>query len=361
MSKKRKDKEPPGPPEEFQTGEWLAGRGPEADIAICTRVRLARNLQGFHFSAAMSEPEARELNEFVCQRLVKPGMPEQLKLVGLEGIDDLERSVLVERHLISREHAGSRKSRCLLVDTAESVAIMVNEEDHLRAQVFLSGLQTDAAWRRAEALDEELLQRLPMAWSEEFGFLTSCPTNLGTGLRLSVMVHLPGLVWADEIDKATNTAQKIHLAVRGMYGEGSTALGDFYQVSNQVTLGRSEQQIVADVFLAVSRIVQWEREVREALLKGPSRIRTLDRIHRALGVIERAMILTSEEALNSLSAIRFGVQQGILEGIAVADLNRAMLLAQPAHLQRFSKERLDPAARDERRAVIVRQILARAP
>jgi len=355
----RKKKEPPEPG--FQAGEWLQGKGPEADIAICTRVRLARNLQGYHFAAAMSDAEARELNQLVGQRLQQPGLQEQLAVVDLDTLDDLERQVMVERHLISRDHAASKRSRSVAVNTGESVAVMVNEEDHLRVQVFASGLQTDAAWRLAEQLDEGLMQRLPLAWSEEFGFLTSCPTNTGTGLRMSVMLHLPGLVWAEEIDKATNTAQKIHLAVRGLYGEGSRALGDFYQVSNQVTLGRSEVEILADVFLAVSRVVQWEREVREALLRGPSRIRTTDRIFRALGVVERAAILTSEEALTCLSSLRFGVQQRVIEGFDVTAINKALLLSQPAHLQRFSKERLDETARDEKRASLVRSVLGLSP
>jgi protein arginine kinase len=266
---------------EFRPGTWLQGNGPESDIAICTRARLARNLQGFHFSPCLPDDEARELYDFIVQRLKQSGMPEQLHLLDLDNIDDLERTVLVERHLISRELAGSKRARGVATDTEEAVAIMINEEDHLRVQVFASGLQTEAVWRRAERLDDALIQRLPMAWSEEFGFLTSCPTNTGTGLRLSVMLHLPGLVWSDEIEKATNTAQKIHLAVRGLYGEGSRALGDFYQVSNQVTLGRDETQIQSDVFLAVGRIVQWEREVRQALLRGTARSRTLDRIYRA--------------------------------------------------------------------------------
>jgi protein arginine kinase len=356
----KKRKEPQEPPD-FRAGEWLSARGPEADIAVCTRVRLARNLQGFHFSVAMSESEARDLNKFVCDRLTRPGLPEQLRVVALEGLDELEREALVERHLISREQARSKKSRSVAVNEPESVAVMVNEEDHLRSQVFLSGLQPEAAWQRAEALDDALFQRLPMACSEEFGFLTSCPTNLGTGMRLSVMLHLPALVWTEEIEKATNTAQKIHLAVRGLYGEGSKALGDFYQVSNQVTLGRSEAQIVGDVQLAVSRLVQWERDFREALLRDQSRLRTLDRVHRALGTIERCQILTSEEALNCLSAIRFGVQQGLLEGIAIANVNKALLLTQPAHLQRFTKERLDAAGRDQRRAALLRNILGCEP
>lgn len=357
MSKPRRgDKQP-----EFRPGAWLQATGPECDIAICTRARLARNLQGFHFSPCQPEPEARELFDFVTSRLKQSGLPEQLQVTDLDSVDELERTVLVERHLISRELAGSKRARGVAVDLEESVAIMVNEEDHLRVQVFASGLQTAEVWQRTERLDDALMQRLPLAWSEEFGFLTSCPTNTGTGLRLSVMLHLPGLVWSEEIDKATNTAQKIHLAVRGLYGEGSRALGDFYQVSNQVTLGRDEQQIQSDVHLAVGRIVQWEREVRQALLRGAARPRTLDRIHRALGTLERAQILTSEEALGCLSALRLGVEEEILSGFSVAAVNRALLLSQPGHLQRFTRERLQPDERDQRRAQLLREVLGCTP
>ncbi|MBL8726494.1 MAG: protein arginine kinase [Planctomycetes bacterium] len=358
MSRRAPGDRPPEPkPPEFRPGTWLLGTGPENDIAVCTRARLARNLQGFRFSTCQAEAEAKELYGFVAERLKAPGLPETLALVDLDTLDELERTVLVERHLISRELAGSKRARGVAVDTEESVAVMVNEEDHLRVQVFAPGLQPAAVWQRAERLDDALLQRLPMAWSEEFGFLTSCPTNTGTGLRLSVMLHLPGLVWSEEIDKATNTAQKIHLAVRGLYGEGSRALGDFYQVSNQVTLGRDEQEIQSDVFLAVGRLVQWEREVRQALLSGSARPRTLDRIHRALGVLERAQILSSEEALGCLSALRLGIQERLLDGFTIANVNRALLLSQPGHLQRFTKERLPAEARDQRRAQLLREVL----
>lgn len=356
MSKKRRN-EPP----EFRAGEWLKGDGPQNDIAICTRVRLARNLQGFRFSPMQEPEEAKQLTDYVVQRLAGPGLPEPLAVVDLPGLEEIERTVLVERHLISRELATSKKARSVAINTDESVALMVNEEDHLRLQVFQSGLSTEAAWKHAEKVDESLMQRLPLAYSEEFGFLTSCPTNTGTGMRLSVMLHLPGLVWADEIEKATNTAQKIHLAVRGLYGEGSKALGDFYQVSNQVTLGRTEQQLQSDVQLAVSRIVQWEREVRDALLRGSARPRTLDRVHRALGTLERAQILSSEEALGCLSALRFGVHHGVVDGFEIASINKALLLSQPAHLQRFTKERLEPEERDQRRAKLLREVLGCEP
>lgn len=357
MSKSKKGDKPP----EFRPGTWLAGTGPESDIAICTRVRLARNLQGFPFAPCLEEAQSQKLYEFVTGRLKQNPLPEALAVVDLQPIDELERTVLVERHLISRELAASKRPSGVAVDTDESVAIMINEEDHLRVQVFAPGLQTDAAWQRAERLDDALVQRLPMAWSEEFGFLTACPTNTGTGLRLSVMLHLPGLVWSEDIDKVTNTAQKIHLAVRGLYGEGSRALGDFYQVSNQVTLGRDEAQIRSDVLLAVSRFVQWEREVRQALLSGAARVRTLDRVHRALGTIERAQILTSEESLGCLSALRFGLQEELIDGFEVAAINRALLLSQPGHLQRHTRELLKPEERDQRRAQLLRDVLGRTP
>jgi protein arginine kinase len=349
---RRPDKQP-----EFRPGTWLAGNGPECDIAICTRVRLARNLDGYPFSPRLGDAEARELYEFVCKRLQRPGLPETLAITDLGPVEELDRTVLVERHLISRELASGKRPSGVAVDLDESVAIMINEEDHLRVQVFAAGLQPESAWRRAERLDDALMQRLPMAWSEEFGFLTSCPTNTGTGMRLSVMLHLPGLVWSEEIDKATNVAQKIHLAVRGLYGEGSRALGDFYQVSNQVTLGRDEAQIQSDVLLAVGRIVQWEREVRAALLRGAARMRTLDRVHRALGTLERAQILTSEEALGCLSAVRFGVEEELLDDVAIAAVNRALLLSQPGHLQRHTRELLKPEERDQRRAQLLREVL----
>jgi protein arginine kinase len=349
---RRPDKQP-----EFRPGTWLAGNGPESDIAICTRVRLARNLQGYPFSPRLGDAEAKELYEFVVKRLQQPGLPGPLLITDLGPVEELDRTVLVERHLISRELANGKRPSGVAVDADESIAIMINEEDHLRVQVFAAGLQLEGAWRRAERLDDALMQRLPMAWSEEFGFLTSCPTNTGTGLRLSVMLHLPGLVWSEDIDKATNAAQKIHLAVRGLYGEGSRALGDFYQVSNQVTLGRDEGQIQSDVLLAVGRIVQWEREVRTALLQRTARIRTLDRVHRALGTLERAQILTSEEALGCLSAVRFGVEEELVSEFDIAAVNRALLLSQPGHLQRHTRELLKPEERDQRRAQLLREVL----
>lgn len=346
-------------PENFQLGEWLRGEGRDADIAICTRVRLARNVQGYSFHPALSKDDSVELVELLNRALTRAEFPERLRVVELTSLEEIERGVLMERHLISRDLAASDRPRSVAVNEPESVSVMVNEEDHIRAQVFRSGFAVHETYDRAEQIDDALMAAVPFAFSEEFGFLTSCPTNVGTGLRLSVMLHLPGLVWADEIDRATATVQKISLAVRGLYGEGSRALGDFYQVSNQVTLGCEERAIAQDVEAAVERLISWEREVREALLRGEGRLRTYDRIYRALGVLQHAHILSSEEALNCLSAVRFGVHAGLVEGVDIRALNVALLLSQPAHLQRVHHGPLNPNQRDERRAALVRGIFQR--
>lgn len=344
-------------PDGMNLGEWLQGEGPQSDIAICTRVRFARNVEGFRFSTSMTDEEACQLTEYLRDQLCQEGFTEKLSAVDVSKLEETERRMLIERHLISRELASASRDRCVVLNDDESVSVMINEEDHIRAQVFASGFRIGAAYRRAEALDEDLMGRVPVAFSEEFGFLTACPTNTGTGLRVSVMLHLPGLVWAEDIDKAVNSAQKIHMAVRGLYGEGSRALGDFYQVSNQVTLGRSEEQILGDVGSAVERIIDWEREIREALTSGDKMAQTEDRVHRSLGTLERARILTSEEALTCLSAVRFGLQQGLLEHLTLDQINRALLLSQPAHLQRLCHATLSPGERDLRRATLIRQAL----
>lgn len=347
------------PPEGVNVGAWLKGEGDDSDIAICTRVRFARNVKGFRFSTCMTHEEARELTQYLQRQLTQADFVEKLEIRDVGALGDLDRRLLLERHLISRELATADRPRFVAINATESVSVMVNEEDHIRVQVFQSGHSIDNAYRRAEELDTSLMRRVPIAFSEEFGFLTACPTNTGTGLRVSVMLHLPGLVWADEIEKATHAAQKTNMAVRGLYGEGSRATGDFYQVSNQITLGRAEDEIVSDVRALVRSLVASERKVRDALLKGEPRDRTLDRIFRGLGTLEHAHILSSEEALSCLSAVRFGIQQGLIEHIGLDEVNVALLLAQPAHLQQLSNGPLSAEERDQRRATLMRDSLGR--
>ena len=359
MAKKRRDDKNP----EFRPGAWLAGTGPDSDIAICTRVRLARNLQGFPFSPRLDGDESERLYQFVVERLGRPGLPVQLQVVDLSPVDELERSMLVERHLISRELASCKRPSGVAVDDDENVAIMINEEDHLRAQVFAPGLATEAVWRRAERLDDALMQRLPMAWSEEFGFLTACPTNTGTGLRLSVMMHLPGLVWSEEIDKATNVAQKIHLAVRGLYGEGSRAAGDFYQISNQVTLGRTESQLIDDLRALVPVIVGFERTVRDALF-ADQRTALADRVARSHGLLRTARSMATDGALAHLSNLRLGMHLGLFDQGDLEVLNLLRVQVQQGHVQALNQdplrqEPLEASTRDQLRAGFLRRQLAR--
>lgn len=351
--------DPSRPTEDDDLGEWLRGEGPDSDIAVCTRVRFARNVEGYHFSPCMTDQESRDLTGYLGQQLTRGDFVEPLSLVDLASLDELELKVLMERHLISREHANAERPRAVGVNSDESVSVMINEEDHLRAQVFHSGLAIEETYQRAERLDNCIMQRVSVAFSEEFGFLTACPTNAGTGLRISVMLHLPALAWTGDIEKATHAAQKIFMAVRGLYGEGSRALGDFYQVSNQVTLARSEATILSDVSRAVHRLVEWERGLREAMLSGEQRLHWLDRVFRALGTLERARILNSEEALTALSAVRFGVQQGLMPNLTIQQLNRALLYSQPGHLQRISTQKLGPTQRDGKRAGLIRRILGK--
>ena len=343
--------------DDFDVGAWLQPNGPDAEIAICTRVRFARNVKGFRFSTCMTSEESEELARYLQRQLTREDFAEQLDVVDVGDLGDLERRLLLERHLISRELASADRKRFVAINKPESVSVMVNEEDHIRAQVFEAGQSIDSAFARADALDQALTKRVPLAYSDEFGFLTSCPTNTGTGLRISVMLHLPGLVWAEEMDKATRSVQKINMAVRGLYGEGSRATGDYYQVSNQITLGRAEAEIVADVRRAVERLIAAEREVRAALLKGDKRNRTLDRIFRNLGTLERARILTTEEALSCLSALRFGVEQGLIDEVPMTRINAALLLSQPAHLQRLHGRSMTSDERDEKRAALMRRIV----
>jgi protein arginine kinase len=338
------------------TGEWLRGSGPESDIVICTRARLARNVDGFAFSPMIQEEEARELNKLLSRRVLEAMPSGALKYTDLLEATELDRQVLLERHLISRELSGGTRARGVVISGTEDVSIMINEEDHLRLQVFRSGFRVEDAWLEVEKLDEAIGGRLRFAFSEDYGFLTACPTNVGTGLRISAMLHLPGLVWSKQIEKAHNAVQKLHLAVRGLYGEGSRATGDFYQISNQVTLGRPESDIRRDVALAVLKIVTWEREIRQELFEK-SRIVLEDRVMRALGVLERARTLTSEEALDNLSHVRVGIHLGLIKELEIPKLNRLLLLTQPGHLQVLEGRPLEPAERDVLRARRVRQIL----
>ncbi|MEZ5989227.1 MAG: ATP--guanido phosphotransferase [Planctomycetota bacterium] len=339
----------------IQLDEWLSGRGPESDVVYCTRVRLARNVEGFTFSPRQDAAEADTLVQTVHKALAPIARDHGLRWLDLREVPGLERQVLVERHLISRELEASDRPRAVLVAEDGRECLMVNEEDHLRLQVFRSGLDAQSACAAAEGFDDEVAEVLPYAFSSRLGFLTSCPTNTGTGLRISVMVHLPALVLTKEIDKATMAIQEMNMTVRGFFGEGSHAVGDLFQVSNQRTLGESEEQILQALDRAVSALVRWERKQREEFRDRPLYVE--DQANRALGVLTHARILSSEETINLISKLRLGRLLDFVPEPSLEDLNRIFLLTQPGHLQRKVGRELLPGERDRLRSEWVRRIL----
>jgi protein arginine kinase len=340
-----------------QSGEWLRGSGPESDIVISSRVRLARNLSHYPFLTRASETQRGEIHAAIRRALDKVGLGENGHLyVDLDDTSELTSRFLLERHLISRELANGSGDRGVLFNRSEMLAVMVNEEDHLRIQAIRAGFQVQEAHGDIQWIDDQLDKDLEFAYSDEFGYLTACPTNVGTGLRASVMLHLPALVFTKQIDKVFASVTKINLAVRGFYGEGTQASGDFYQISNQVTLGVSEEDVLQLLTRVVPKIVTYEREVRDHLI-AKERLRLEDKIWRAYGVLQAARSISSEETMDLLSAVRLGVNLGLLANVNISTVNELFILTQPAHLQRLERRDLDPGERDATRAEFIRKQL----
>src|SRR5438874_7458984 len=266
------------------SGEWLRGTGPESDIVISSRIRLARNLAAFPFTNRASAHQKAEIEALLRERIAKLDLPAPLQYLNVAGLALLDRQFLVERQLISREHSNADGPRGVAFDDRESVSLMVNEEDQLRLQVMRSGLALDDAWQDIDRVDDLLEQKISYAFSEDFGYLTACPTNVGTGMRASVMLHLPVLEMTKHIEKVFRALQKINLAVRGLYGEGSRASGSFYQISNQVTLGKSEATILSEIREVIPQIIKYERHARNSLLRE-NRQALQDKISRAHGTL----------------------------------------------------------------------------
>lgn len=338
-------------------GEFLSGSGPESDIVISSRVRLARNLSGFPFLSRANSGQKREI-ERIVQKAAAKLTETDLTYVPIEQLDELDRQVLVERHLISRQQANGEGARGVAFEPSESMSVMVNEEDHVRMQVLRGGLQLDRCWEEVNALDDALEERLNFAFHRKYGYLSACPTNVGTGIRVSVMLHLPALKLAGEIDKVFQAAKDMHLAVRGLYGEGTEATGDFYQLSNQVTLGVTEQQIVSKFGREViPRVIEYERLARKTLMLHRETMLE-DRIWRAIGMLRFARQMSSEETMYMLSAVRLGVNLGCISNVDVETINELFIQTQPAHLQRINGQRLEPDRRNVVRAEFVRTRLA---
>ena len=338
------------------SGEWLRGSGPESDIVISSRVRLARNLADFPFSGRASSDEKKQISQALREGVKKTQLTRGLDYLDVEELETLDRQFLVERQLISREHAGAEGSRGVAFPPEENVSLMINEEDHLRIQVMRSGLALEDAWGEASAIDDGLEERLNFAYHHQLGYLTACPTNVGTGLRASVMLHLPALVITKQIEKVFRALQKINLAVRGLYGEGSQASGDFYQISNQVTLGSSEMKILQNITTVVPQIIHYEREARTALV-NESRQVLHDRVARSLGILRAAQSISSEETMHHLSNVRMGINLGLIDDLAIPTINELFIHTQPAHLQKLQGSELDSQDRNIARATYLRSRL----
>jgi protein arginine kinase len=336
-----------------QSGEWLRGGGADGDIVISSRIRLARNLSSFPFANRAGAHQKTEIEHFLRDRLAKFDFLPKLHYLNLGGLPALDRQLLVERQMISRELANADGPRGVAMSDTETISVMVNEEDHLRLQVLRSGFSLDECWQEIDRLDDAVEQKVNYAFSEEFGYLTACPTNVGTGMRASVMLHLPALVMKKEIEKVFRALQKINLAVRGLYGEGSRASGDFYQISNQVTLGKSETTILAEIRNVIPQIITYERQAREAITRE-GRQMLQDRVQRAFGTLRSAAMMTSEETMDLLSNVRLGVHLNILEEIDIATVNELFIHTQPAHLQKLIGQSLDGEERNSARARYLR-------
>ncbi|QDU70846.1 protein arginine kinase [Mucisphaera calidilacus] len=340
-------------------GEWLRGTGPHGEVVISSRIRYARNLTGFPFVNRANRRQQHEVMHLVKDEIQKRKLADDIIWVDMAASPSLDRQLLVERHLVSRDLASAKNDapRGVVIAPDETFAVMINEEDHIRAQVLRSGMQLSEAFAQIERIDNALESGLDFAYAQRFGYLTACPTNVGTGLRVSVMLHLPGLKLTGEIEKVRRAARDTHQAVRGLFGEGSEALGDLYQISNQSTLGKTEKEIVADFeHTVVPTIIAYEQQARQALIKQrPAQLD--DKIYRAWAILTNARVLGTEEVLSLLSHLRLGVNLGRINTVDLRTINELLLLTQPAHLQRLMGKTMDPAGRKIARADLVRQRL----
>ena len=342
---------------------WLDASGEHADIVLSTRIRLARNLQGHAFGPRARVNDREAVLELTRRAMAKVELLAGSRLLELPNLDRRTRGMLLERRLASRELLGDVKegpsrATAVLLAAQDPLSVMVNEEDHLRLQGLLSGLRLKEAWNLVDRLDEELGQELPYAYHHEFGFLTSCPTNVGSGLRASVLVHLPGLVLTKEIGKVLQGLGQVGLTFRGLYGEGSEVVGNFFQLSNQTTLGKSEEELVDHLDKIIRQVIQYEDQARQVLLRDAPQV-TEDKIWRAYGLLRYARSLPFEELMNLLSGIRLGVGLKLLPELRVYTLNKLMIFTQTAHLEQAAGRDLSPGECDAHRAAYVRSILSK--
>lgn len=338
--------------------DWMRGSGPDSDIVISSRIRIARNVRSQPFPMLATNQQLKDVLDSIVEVVSDEALSniDQLELIPLAQLNELERRVLVEKHLISPNLANESRNGAVILSENESISIMVNEEDHIRIQCLFPGFQLQEAWQLASRIDDVFETHLDYAFDEKYGYLTSCPTNVGTGIRASVMMHLPALVLTQQINRILSAITQVGLAVRGIYGEGSEATGNLFQISNQITLGQSEDEIIDNLYGVAKQIIEHEKAAREKLLHE-SRIRIVDRVLRSYGILSNAAILDSKEAAQRLSDVRLGVDLGLISDVSGNVMNELMVMMQPGFLQQYSGEKLNADERDIRRAELIRERL----
>ena len=338
---------------------WLDGEGPHAEMVLSTRIRLARNLTSVPFTHRARDEQLQGVMSSVSSAAAGSALFSQALLLRMDELSPVERQILVERHLVSHELGDGARPRGIMVAADARLSLMINEEDHLRLQTMTSGFQLAEGWALADTADDELGAGLDFAFTDEIGYLTSCPTNAGTGLRASVLIHLPALVLLEEIQKVLKSIMQVGLNVRGLYGEHSEVMGNLFQVSNQTTLGKSERDSIESLERVTRQIVEYEERARERMMRD-ARVQIEDKVWRAYGTLRHCRSIQSREVINLCSAVRLGVALGLPGLCPLATLNELLVLTQPAHLQRLAGEELGPAERNVYRARVVRERLLAA-
>ena len=333
---------------------WYLQNGKESDVVVSSRIRLARNLSNFPFITKQTK-DTRENLENTIKEIV-PNLGYNLKFVKLQDMDEITKMSLLEKHLVSPNFVMNKENTgAMLINDDENISVMINEEDHLRIQVMASGLDLENLMNLSIELDEKIGKLLPYAYNEKYGFLTSCPTNVGTGLRASVMVHLPGLARTGNINKILEVINSFGMNIRGIYGEGSKAAADMYQVSNKQTLGISEAEIVKNLQLITEKIIEQERLARKILARDS--IELEDKVYRAYGVLTNAKKISSEEARDLLSEVKLGTDLGIIQELTDLKVKKLELYTKPANLQKYLGKQIDSYERDIKRAEVIKQIV----
>jgi len=338
---------------------WLSGDGPHAGMVLSTRMRLARNLQSVPFTHRARDEQLQGVLSSVSAAAQRSAGFRGGLLLKMNEMSALERQILVERHLVSHELGDGSRPRGIMIAADERLSLMINEEDHLRLQAMVPGFQLAEAWALADNADDELDQSLDFAYSDEIGFLTSCPTNAGTGLRASVLIHLPALVLLEEMPKVLKGISQVGLNVRGLYGEHSEVMGNLFQISNQTTLGCSERDSIESLERVSRQIIETEERARERMMRD-ARVQIEDKVWRAYGTLRHCRSVQAKEIINFCSAVRLGVALGMPGLCPLAVLNELLVMTQPAHLQRFAGAELTPPERNVYRAQFVRERLAAA-